>query len=370
MTAGGNGPLAGVRIVEFDAIGPLPLAAMLLADMGADVVRITRPKTGGEAWDDVGGSVLHRSRTAVELDLKADSAQALALVARADVLIEGFRPGVMERLGLGPEVCLAANPRLVYGRITGWGQTGPLAMRAGHDLNYIGLTGVLQAIGGADQPPPVPLNCIGDYGGGTMFLVMGVLAALLAARASGQGQVVDAAMTDGVASMSALYHAFRASGLWSDRRQDNLLDGAAPYYRCYRCADGGFVAVGALEPQFFRRFLAGIGLAEDAWPQHDRRLWPEMERQFAAILGSKPRDEWAARFEGIDACVTPVLGWGEAPAHPHNAARQTFVGRDGVVQPAPAPRFSATPAAIRAPDRQTAAAMLARWSDDKLRGKA
>lgn len=357
-----TGPLSGIKIVEFDAIGPLPLAAMLLADMGADVVRIVRPKTGNEAWDDVGGSVLHRSRTAVELDLKTQKDEALALVGNADALIEGFRPGVMERLGLGPDTCLAMNPRLVYGRVTGWGQTGPLAPRAGHDLNYIGLTGALYAIGSADAPPPVPLNLVGDYGGGTMFLVAGVLAALLSAKATGKGQVVDAAMTDGVASMTALYHAFRASKLVSDAREDNLLDGAAPYYRCYVCADGKFVAVGALEPQFFRQFLTGIDLAADAYPQHDRTRWADMVRHFAEIFASRPRDHWAAVFAEIDACVTPVLGWSEALSHPHNAARDTFVTRNGVTQPAPAPRFSSTPGAITEPETATAAAMLARWS--------
>lgn len=362
MPANTAGPLKGIRIVEFDAIGPVPLAAMLLADMGADVVRIGRPKTGNEAWDDVGGSVLHRSRAVVELDLKADRDEALALIGRADALIEGLRPGVMERLGLGPEECLGVNPRLVYGRITGWGQTGPLAQRAGHDINYIGLSGALYAMGPAAAPPPVPLNLVGDYGGGTMFLVTGVLAALISARETGRGQVVDAAMTDGVASMSALYHAFRANGLVSDTREDNLLDGAAPFYRCYACADGRFVAVGALEPQFFRLFMEGIGLDPDAYPQHDKTLWPAMAERFAAIFATRTRDEWEAVFTGTDACVTPVLDWGEAPAHAHNAARGTYVNRGGIAQPAPAPRFSDTPGAITGPTVTDTAALLARWT--------
>lgn len=358
----GRGPLAGIRIVEFDAIGPLPLAGMLLADMGADVVRIVRPKTGNEAWGDIGGEVLHRSRTAVELDLKSGQAEVRALVARADAVIEGFRPGVMERLGLGPDACLAANPQLVYGRITGWGQSGPLARRAGHDINYIGLTGALHAIGEAGVPPPVPLNMIGDYGGGTMFLIAGLLAALLSARLTGRGQVVDAAMTDGVASMSAMVHAFRASGQWGDERGANLLDGGTPFYRCYACADGKFVAVGALEPQFFALLLAGLGIPADSYVQHDRAGWPEMVRHFAGIFAARPRDAWAELFAESDACVTPVLDWAEAPRHPHNADRNTFVTRVGLTQPAPAPRFSATPGEITFAREGSVTEVLSRWA--------
>jgi len=362
-----RGPLEGIRIVEFDAIGPLPLAGMLLADMGADVIRVTRPRTGEEPWGDVGGSILHRSRAFVELDLKAahDKEQALALVARADALIEGLRPGVMERLGLGPHTCLTANPRLVYGRITGWGQAGPLATRAGHDINYIGLTGALYATGRTGIPPPVPLNLVGDYGGGSMFLIAGVLAALFSAKTSGKGQVVDAAIIDGVASTCCLFHAFRASGQWSDHRENNLLDGAAPFYRCYACADGKFVAVGALEPQFYRQFLAGMDVTPDDYPQYDREKWPQMAQKFSEIFARKPRDQWTAIFADTDACVTPVLTWSEAPNHPHHQARSAYVVREGLCQPACAPRFSDTPTAITAPIGLTPADALARWMVDR-----
>lgn len=361
MTEGRSGPLVGVRVVEFEAIGPVPLAGMMLADMGAEVVQIMRPKYPGQAWDDVGGAVLHRGRLQVELDLKADREAALALVACADIVIEGLRPGVMERLGLGPEECLKANPALVYGRMTGWGQVGPLAPRAGHDINYLGLTGALHAIGAADEPPPVPLNLIADYGGGTMFLMTGILAALHAARSSGIGQVVDAAMTDGVATLTSLYQAFRANRLWSDARSDNLLDGGAPFYRCYLCADGKYLAVGALEPAFFRAFLIGLGFDPDDFPQHDRASWPRMVEAFAATIGGRTRDEWAATFAGHDACVTPVLDWEEAHRDAHNVARGTFLTRNGVSQPAPAPRFSKTASAIAEPKTVTADAMLERW---------
>lgn len=345
-------------MVEFDAIGPVPLAAMMLADMGASVVRITRPRRDGEAWDNVGGAILHRSRPAVELDLKTDVEQALALIAAADAVIEGFRPGVMERLGLGPDPCLARNPRLVYGRITGWGQTGPLSQRAGHDINYIGLSGALNAMGAADRPPPVPLNLIGDYGGGTMLLVTGVLAALL----SGKGQVVDAAMVDGIATMTAMFQAFRATGAWRDARADNLLDGAAPFYRCYRCADDRYVAVGALEPKFFQLLLSGLGLSADALDQHNRAEWPAMADRFASLFAQRTRDEWTAVFADGDACVTPVLDWAEAARHPHHQSRRTYISHDRIDQPAPAPRFSATPGSIGPATRTTVDATLAHWA--------
>lgn len=364
------GPLAGVRIVEFDAIGPVPLAAMLLADLGAEIVRIARAPNSGQAWDDTGGAVLNRNRKHVHLDLKSagDRDRALSLVARADAVIEGFRPGVMERLGLGPEACLAANARLVFVRMTGWGQTGPLAERAGHDLNYIAVTGVLEAMGSPDRPPPVPLNLVGDYGGGSMFAVMGLLAAIIAARASGRGQVVDVAMTDGVAALSSLFHGLAASGLWMNARGLNLLDGSKPFYRCYTCADGRSVAVGALEPAFFGRLLAGLDLDPAAFSQFDPSGWPAMAETFARVFATRTRDEWAARFEGTDACVSPVLDFAEAADHPHNAARATLVEVDGVRQPAPAPRFSDTPAAID-PARRGLIDIdqaLAAWSDQAM----
>jgi alpha-methylacyl-CoA racemase len=360
-----SGPLAGIRIVEIDAIGPVPLACTLLADMGADIVRVARPPRADAAWDDVGGAVVHRSRSFAYADLKSpeDREKLLALIDGADALIEGYRPGVMERLGLGPDLCLERNPRLVYTRMTGWGQSGPLAPRAGHDINYIAIAGALHSIGKAGEPPVVPLNLVGDYGGGAMFAVMGMLAALLSARTSGEGQVVDAAMTDGVASLMSLFHAFMASGLWHDRPESNLLDGAAPFYRCYACADGGHVAVGALEPQFFARLLEGLGIAADRYPQqNDPAGWPAMQADFAAIFASRPRDEWAALFEVVDACVSPVLSLSEAPLHPHNRARGTYIERAGHLQPAPAPRFSSTQGQVSEPAQSTLEAAIERWN--------
>lgn len=334
-----SGPLSGVRILEFDAIGPVPLAAMILSDMGAEVVRLAR--RSGAAWSEVGGAVLNRGRPYVSVDLKApeDRDTVLDLIDHADALIEGFRPGVMERLGLGPDVCLARNPRLAYARITGWGQTGPLAQRAGHDINYIALTGALNAMGSADQPPPVPLNLVGDYGGGAMFAVTGLLAAILGARTTGRGQVIDVAMTDGTAVLTSMFHGLAASGMWTDGRETNLLDGSKPFYRCYACADGRFVAVGALEPQFFAQLLAGLRLSPDAFVQFDPSGWGAMEATFARTFLTRTRDEWEAVFAGSDACVSPVLSFGEAPAHRHNAQRGTYISRGGVTQPAPAPRF-------------------------------
>jgi len=346
-----------------DAIGPVPLAAMLLADMGADIIRLARPPRPDAAWDDVGGAILHRSRTVAYLDLKttADHAAALEIIGKADGLIEGFRPGVMERLGLGPNICLARNKRLVFGRMTGWGQTGPLALRAGHDLNYIALTGALHAMGQRGEPPPVPLNLVGDYGGGAMFLVAGMLAALLAAQRTGEGQVVDAAMTDGTAALMSLYFAFLPAGLWQDQRGENLLDGAAPFYRCYACADGGHVAVGALEAPFFAALLVGLGLQRDRYVQNDRACWAAMAADFAAAFAAKPRDAWADVFAGTDACVTPVLSMTEAPNHPHNQLRQTFFLRNGIAQPAPAPRFSAMPAQVSEPETISLRDAVERW---------
>ena len=339
-------PLSGLRILEFDGLGPVTFAGMVLADLGAEVVRLTRSASAGApVFSDVGGEILHRARPAVEVNLKdaADRARVLDLVGAADALIEGFRPGVMERLGLGPDICAARNARLVYGRITGWGQTGPMAGEVGHDINYIALSGALHGLGEPDRPPRPPLNLVGDYGGGAMLLVTGVLAALLEAKTTGRGRVVDAAMTDGSALLTSLFHALGARGLWSEARGANLLDGGAPFYRCYACADGRFVAVGALEPQFYAALIAGLGLTADEAPQFDMAGWPALHAQFAALFATRDRDDWAARFAGTDACVTPVLTFEEAPHHPHNAARATFVDK-GAVQPAPAPRFDGMPA--------------------------
>lgn len=346
-------PLAGLRILEFDGLGPVTFAGMVLADLGAEVLRLTRRAgAGAPAFADVGGAVLHRGRAAVEVDLKApdDRARVLDLIDGADALIEGFRPGVMERLGLGPEICTGRNPRLVFGRVTGWGQTGPLAGEVGHDINYIALSGALSMMGEPDRPPRPPLNLVGDYGGGAMLLVTGVLAALLEARTTGRGRVVDAAMTDGSALLTSLFHALAARGLWSPQRGANLLDGGAPFYRCYTCRDGRFIAVGALEPQFHAALLAGLGLAAEAFPQYDLAGWPAQHARLEAIFATRDRDDWAAHFTGTDACVTPVLTLAEAPAHPHNAARATFIDPD-VAQPAPAPRFDAT-AAVPEPEAE------------------
>lgn len=331
-------PLAGVRIVEFDGLGPVTFAGMVLADLGAEVVRLTRAD-GASAFGDVGGAVLHRGRAAIPVDLKSetDRAAVLSLIARADALIEGFRPGVLERLGLGPDVCQSANPRLVFGRVTGWGQTGPLADTVGHDINYIALTGALHAMGESDRPPSPPLNLVGDYGGGGMLLVTGILAGVIEARTTGRGRVVDAAMTDGTSLLSSLFHALSASGLWSSQRGSNLLDGAAPFYRCYGCADGGFVAVGALEPRFYAALLKGLEVDPSDAPQFPPSGWPALHARFAQIFATRGRDHWATHFAGTEACVTPVLTFDEAAIHPHNAARSTLTGDP--VQPSPAPRF-------------------------------
>ncbi|MGQ3111266.1 MAG: CaiB/BaiF CoA transferase family protein [Brevundimonas sp.] len=360
-----QGPLAGMRIVEFDAIGPAPLAAMILADLGADVVRVCRG--GGGFWENTGGAVLNRNRPHLNLDLKApeDRDRALDLVGRADALIEGFRPGVMERLGLGPDACLTRNPRLAYVRMTGWGQSGPLAQRAGHDLNYIALTGALQAMGSPDAPPPVPLNLVGDYGGGAMFAVVGLLSAVTSARTTGRGQVVDAAMTDGTSVLSSLFHALAAGGLWTSARGSNLLDGGAPFYRCYACADGGFVAVGALEPPFFAALVAGLKLDFDPAAQYDQTRWPDLAAALESAFAARPRDHWTAVFQDTDACVTPVLSFAEAAAHPHLATRETLPSIDGLTQPAPAPRLSLTPGRIDPARRgeTTFDALIDRWRD-------
>ncbi|MCK9878930.1 CoA transferase, partial [Frankia sp. Ag45/Mut15] len=338
----GRGPLAGLRVVELASIGPGPHAAMVLADLGADVIRVERPGAGQPTDHTL------RNRRWIRVDLKdpAGRTTVLDLLDRADVLLEGYRPGAAERLGLGPEVCLSRNPRLVYGRMTGWGQTGPLADRAGHDINYLSLTGLLHAIGPADRPPVPPLNLVGDFGGGSMLLVCGVLAALWERSVSGVGQVVDAAMVDGASVLAQLMWAFRGMGLWTDDREANTLDGAAPFYSTYTCSDGRYVAVGALEPQFYALLLAGLDLAGETLPgQYDRKGWPVLRARFAGAFASRTRDEWAAVFDGTDACVTPVLTFAEAGSHPHLAARSTIVTIDGVEQAAPAPRFSRTPPA-------------------------
>ncbi len=335
------GPLHGITVIELAGIGPGPFCAMMLADMGARVVRVDRR---GEAAADP-TAVLNRNRESIAVDLKqADGVTlVLRLVERADALVEGFRPGVMERLGLGPDVCLARKPRLVYGRMTGWGQDGPLANAAGHDIDYIALSGALAAIGKPNEPPTVPLNLIGDFGGGGMLLAFGIACALLEARQSGHGQVVDAAMTDGSAALMAMTYGMKAAGIWQTQRSANLLDGAAPYYTCYECADGKCVAVGALEPQFYALLLQKCGVDDPALnEQRDPSRWPDQKRILAAVFRTRTRDEWQAIFDGSDACVAPVLDMDEAPAHPHNRARGTFVAVDGVVQPAPAPRFSRT----------------------------
>ncbi len=361
------GPLAGLKVVEMAGLGPAPFCTMMLADMGADVIRIERPPRGAAPVVSGKFDVMARGRPAVHIDLRQSQAveTVLELIAGADVLIEGFRPGVMERLGLGPEVCLQRNPRLVFGRMTGWGQHGPLARTAGHDINYIALSGMLHAIGRAEQPPPPPLNLVGDFGGGAMMLAFGVMCALHEAKQSGRGQVVDAAMTDGAALLGAMMYGMKAAGSWTNQRAANLLDGAAPFYDTYACADGRHVAVGPLEPQFYAQLLERCGLSDDPVfsDQNDASRWPQMKQRLAEVFRSRTRDEWCARFDGSDACVAPVLDWDEAPAHAHNRARETFIDIDGVVQPAPAPRFSRTPTAVpvSAGRRPAAESVLADW---------
>lgn len=341
------GPLHGLRVIEMVGLGPAPFAAMLLADQGAEVVRIDRPGATGALGIEPRFDLAARGRRSLALDLRHPRAAeaVLAMVERADALIEGYRPGVMERLGLGPGPCLARNARLVYGRMTGWGQTGPLAARAGHDLNYIALSGALHAMGPADRPPPVPLNLVGDYGSGGMLLAYGLMCALFEARGSGRGQVVDAAMSDGAVLLATMFHGLRAEGMWRDARAANLLDGGAPFYANYACADGRYLAVGAIEPAFYAELLDGLGLpAAEFAPQMDRDRWPGWRERFAARIAERTRDDWCAVFEGRDACVAPVLDWREAADHPLHVARASHVEIDGIVQAAPAPRFSRTPA--------------------------
>ena len=371
------GPLAGLKVVEIVGIGPGPFCAMLLADLGAEVIRIDQKPGGRRAG--LGATppqfdVLARGRRSLALDLKQPAGRdaALALIARADALIEGFRPGVMERLGLGPEPCLAANPRLVYGRMTGWGQTGPLSGRAGHDINYVALSGMLQAIGRADAPPPPPLNLVGDFGGGGLLLAFGIVCALLDAKTSGRGQVVDAAMSEGSALLGTMMYGLKAAGIWRVQREANLLDGAAHFYGCYECADGKFLSVGAIEPGFYAQLLERLGCDAEATrrlaeAQLDARRWPELRALIAAQLRVRTRDEWCAVFEGSDACVAPVLDMNEAPLHAHNVAREAFVEIAGVTQPAPAPRFSRSAAATPGPASAVGAdtaTVLAAWGFD------
>lgn len=344
-----SGPLTGLRVIEFAGLGPAPFCAMLLADCGAEVVRIDRP--GAEDLLGQRRDPLTRGRRSLALDLKRPEAvaAALRLIDGADALIEGFRPGVMERLGLGPDLCLARNPRLVYGRMTGWGQTGPLAERAGHDITYTALSGALHAIGPAGAPV-VPLNLVADLGGGGMVLAFGLVAALWEASRSGRGQVIDAAMTDGAALMMAMVYGLKGNGRWSGARADNLIDGGYPFYGTYRCADGKWLAIGPLEERFHRLFLDRIGLDDPALaPPIAKADWPAARDRLAAWLATRPRGEWLERVEGSDACVAPVLDLDEAPLHPHNRARGSFVEQDGMVMPAPAPRFSRTPARAGAP---------------------
>jgi alpha-methylacyl-CoA racemase len=343
----GQGPLNGVRVVEFAGIGPGPFCGMLLSDMGADVLRIDRQ----DARPAAAHQITQRGRRSLALDLKMPEAVALCLelFERAEIVFEVYRPGVMERLGLGPEAALRINPKLVYGRMTGWGQSGPLARSAGHDINYIAISGALHSIG-IDGRPVVPLNLIGDYGGGALYLAMGVLAALVHARQSGQGQVVDAAMCDGAASLMSYFYGLHAAGTHSSTRAANMLDGGAPFYNVYRCADGKWIALGAIEPKFYALLLEKTGLADQASaPQMEREGWPELKEKIAAVIAGKSRAEWCAILEGSDACFAPVLDMEEAPAHRHNRERNTFVEVAGVVQPGPAPRFAATPAAIQGP---------------------
>jgi alpha-methylacyl-CoA racemase len=366
-----TGPLAGIRVIEMVGLGPCPFAAMMLADMGAEVIRIDRKAVPGapNPFPMLGTKydVMARGRRSLALDLKQPAARevVLRLAEQSDVVLEGFRPGVMERLGLGPDVCQARNPALVYGRITGWGQHGPLAKAAGHDINYIALTGMLHAMGRADAPPAPPLNLVGDFGGGAMMLAFGVVCAVLEASKSGKGQVVDAAMTDGAALLGAMMYGLRGHGSWSGERGANMLDGGAHFYDTYACADGKFISVGAIEPQFYALLLKLAAIDDPAFDaQMDVQAWPALTDKFAQVFLTRSRDSWCALLEGTDACFAPVLDMAEAPQHPHNVARGTFVAVDGVTQPAPAPRFSRTEPEISsapAAPGQHNAEVLADW---------
>lgn len=366
------GPLQGVRVVEMAGIGPAPFAAMMLADMGADVIRVDRVRAGtGLMAFDPTKEVMNRSRRSVAVELKdpAGLELVLSLIDRADIVLEGFRPGVMERLGLGPDICHARNPRLVYGRMTGWGQEGPLAHAAGHDINYIALAGVLHSVGRAGEPPTVPLNLAGDFGGGGMMLAFGVLAAHIEALRSGQGQVVDAAMVDGASLLMTFFHGLRALGLQRDERGVNLLDGGAPFYDTFETLDGKYIAIGPIESHFYDELLATMGYADDPLLKHQLNFgqWPAMKERFAEIFRTKTRDAWCELLEGTDVCFSPVLSMSEAPHHPHAVAREAFVTVDGITQPAPAPRFSRTPGSVKsgpATPGQHSTAVLRDWGFD------
>ncbi|HWG80918.1 MAG TPA: CaiB/BaiF CoA-transferase family protein [Stellaceae bacterium] len=362
------GPLAGFKIIEMAGIGPAPMCAMLLADLGATVLRIDRQQPSGLGLPgEARFNILHRSRHAIAVDLKKPEGVALVLrlVGAADALIEGFRPGVMERLGLGPEPCLARNPKLVYGRMTGWDQTGPLAEAAGHDLNYIALAGVLHSIGRAGQPPTPPLNLVGDFGGGALYLAFGLACGLLEAQRSGKGQVIDAAMVDGAASLMTMFYALHAAGSFTTARGANALDSGAFFYDVYECADGKYVSLASIEDKFLDEFLRRMEIdPAEMPPKMDRKRWPEAKAKLAARFKRKTREEWCRLLEGSDACFAPVLSLAEAPSHPHNLARQSFVEIDGIVQPAPAPRFSRTPAGRPTPPErpgERGTESLAQW---------
>ena len=361
-----SGPLKGVKVLEFAGIGPGPFAGMMLSDMGADVLRIERkgaPNPPANRLD-------ARGRRTIALDLKQPHAvnACLKLCEKAEIVFEGNRPGVMERLGLGPDAMLARNPRLVYGRMTGWGQHGPYAPMAGHDINYLSLTGALHAIGTEEKPVP-PLNLAADYGGGAMFLITGLLAGIIHARATGQGQVVDAGMTDGASYLMTLFYGMHAAGTWEDRRRANIIDGGAPFYDTYRCADGNWISIGSMEPQFYALLLEKTGVGERlTQPQMDRESWPDMQQVLRDIFATRTRQQWCDLLENTDVCFAPVLSLTEAPKHPHNVARETFVEVSGVVQPAPAPRFSATPGAIQwppAPIGEDVRGTLGQWGVDQ-----
>jgi alpha-methylacyl-CoA racemase len=356
-----GGPLAGVRVVEFTGIGPGPHCAMLLSDLGAEVLKIERE--GGTGWP--GNPIVDRGRAVLQLDLRTEAGKERCLAAtdHADALIEGYRPGVMERLGLGPEVLMTRNPRLVYGRMTGWGQEGPLARCAGHDINYIAITGALAAIGPATGPPVPPLNLVGDFGGGSLFLALGIVAALFEREKSGKGQVIDAAIVDGVSHMLSLFSGLTRSGFLSMGRDRSLLGGAAPFYRCYTCADGKDIAVGALEPQFYTELLDRMGAPPQLYEEPYRQAsWKERSELLASLFATRDRDAWCKLLEGTDACVTPILTLEEAATHPQLAARQTYMHQGGISQPAPAPRFSRTPGSIGT--LSSGAELLACWLND------